>query len=345
MFTIYSDKDIFDNIISSPNNYPNWNKIINDHSAVCLDINQVDLDAELENPDSILFLFLQLNARRIELVALDNYFQTIYANPETVVEKPRSVFFLNVDSDVALRLQEENGIIIQSKENIDDKILLGSYFKELSKNVVCEIGTTLGWQSLITFDLPPSNSLIISDNYLFKNEENRIVIGEPNTIHLIDALLPQNLNVDYHILIIAEDNRKSQAWVETLKNNMSARIKALRPYNIIIEFIFSATIHKRAVLSNYLNGSSDKGFSVFSTRDNKTIREDNDFRLDRVFNNLHSFGGDVEFTSKENALKGINKKSNEVFQWLQKNAPIENRRIVGDCNLDHSIKNRLLNDI
>ena len=30
MFTIYSDKDIFENIISSPDTYPNWNKIIND---------------------------------------------------------------------------------------------------------------------------------------------------------------------------------------------------------------------------------------------------------------------------------------------------------------------------
>jgi len=345
MFTIYSDKDIFENIISSPDTYPNWNKIINDHSAICLDINEVDLDAEINNPDSILFLFMQSNARAIDLVPLDNYFQTIYANPATVIDKPRSVFFLNIDSNTAINLQEENGIIIQSKDQIDDKILLGSYFKDLPKSTVCESGRILGWQSLITFDLPPSNSLIISDNFLFKNEERNLLIGEPNIINLIDAILPSNLSVDYHILIIAEDNRKTQQWCENLKTRISIAIKALRPYTIIIEFLFSATIHKRVILSNYLNGSCDKGFSVFSPRDNSTVREDNDFRLDRVFNNLHSLGGDVEYTSKENSLKGIFKKSNEAFQWLQRNAPIENRRILGDCNDDFSIKNRLLNDL
>lgn len=345
MFTIYSDKDIFESMISSPDVYPNWNKIIKDHSTICLDINDADLDTELNDPDSILFLFTQSNARAIDLVPLDNYFRIIYANPATVIDKPRSVFFLNIDTDTALNLQEENGIIIQSKDNIDDKVLLGSYFKELPKNSVFETGTTLGWQSLINFDLPPSNSLIISDNYLFKNEENRIIIGEPNTINLIDAILPQNLNIEYHILIVAEDNGKSQAWCENLKIKISAAIKALRPYDILIEFLFSKTIHKRTVLSNYLNGSCDKGFSVFSTRDNKTVRDDNDFRLDRVFNSLHSFGGDVEFTSKENALKGINRKSTDVFQWLQGNPPIENRRVVGDCNADFSINNRLMNDI
>ena len=224
-------------------------------------------------------------------------------------------------------------------------ITLGNTISFLPKNTVCNDHGVLGWKSLITFDLPPSNSLIISDNYLFKNEERNLPIGEPNVINLIDAILPASLGVDYHILIIAEDNRKTQQWCENLKTRISTVIKALRPYTIIIEFLFSATIHKRVLLSNYLNGSCDKGFSVFNPRDNSTVREDNDFRLDRVFNNLNSLGGDVEFTIKENALKGINKKSTDVFQWLQGNQPIENRRVVGDCNADFSINNRLLNDI
>ena len=345
MFTIYSDKDIFENIVSSPNVYPNWNKIINNHSDIAIDINQNDLDSELIDDQSILFLFLQSNAREINIIASDDYFRKIDANPEAVIEKPRSVFFLNIDADKAMNLQIENGIIVQAKSNIDDTALSGSYFKDLPKNTVCESTKDKGWKSLINFNLPPSNSLIISDNYLFKNEENRIITGEPNTINLIDAILPSTLNVTYHILIVAEDNKKSDVWCENLKVRISTQIKSLRPYNIIVEFLFAVTIHKRIILSNYLNGSSDKGFAVFSPRDNKTVRDDNDFRLDRVFNNLHSFGGDVEFTSKENALKAINKKSKEVYQYLQSMPFSENRRIVGDCNPDYSINNRLLNDI
>ena len=186
---------------------------------------------------------------------------------------------------------------------------------------------------------------MISDNYLFKNEDRGINIGERNIINLIDSIIPQILSVEYHILIIAEDNNKSAQWCEDLKTRVSTQIKAMRPYQISIEFLFSATIHKRVILSNYLSGSPDKGFSVFSTRDNKTVREDNDFRLDRVFNSLHSFGGDVEYISKKDALQRINKKSNEVFQWLQNQPAIQNRRILGDCNADYTTKNRLLNDV
>lgn len=345
MFTIYSDKDIFENVVSFPDLYPNWNKIINNHATVCLDISQVDLQTELDDDESTLFLFLLSNAKHIDLIPLDSFFKTISSNPETVIEKPRSVFFLNISEADANEIQENNGIIVQSKDNIDDNILLGSFFKVLPKNLVCENGLNLGWKSIINFKLPPSNSLVISDNYLFKNEDRGVIIGEPNIINLIDAIIPQILSVDYHILIVAEDNNKSAQWCENLKTRVSTQIKALRPYQISVEFLFSATIHKRVILSNYLSGSPDKGFSVFSTRDNKTVREDNDFRLDRVFNSLHSYGGDVEYISKKAALQRINKKSNEVFQWLQINAPSQNRRILGDCNADFSTKNRLLNDI
>ena len=162
MFTIYSDKDIFENMISSHDSYPNWNKIISNHATVCLDVNEVDLDTELNNPESILFLFIQSNARGIDLVPLDGYFKMIYADTETVIEKPRSVFFLNIDADKAINLQTETGIIIQSKDSIDDKILLGSYFKELPKNTVCQKAKNIGWHSIVDFNLPPSNSLIIS---------------------------------------------------------------------------------------------------------------------------------------------------------------------------------------
>jgi hypothetical protein len=345
MFTIYSDKDIFENMISFPEIYPNWNKIINNHATVCLDINEHDLTNELTDDESILFLFLQSNARQIDLIPLDSFFKTISSNPETVSEKPRSVFFLNVSEADANEMQENNGVIVQSKDNIDDNILIGSFFKVLPKNLVCENGLNLGWKSLINFNLPPSNSLVISDNYLFKNEDRGINIGERNIINLIDSILPQILSVEYHILIIAEDNNKSAQWCEKLKTRVSKEIKALRPYQISIEFLFSATIHKRVILSNYLSGSQDKGFSVFSTRDNKTVREDNDFRLDRVFNSLNSFGGDVEYISKKDALQRINKKSTEVFQWLKNQPAIQNRRILGDCNADYTTKNRLLNDV
>jgi hypothetical protein len=123
MFTIYSDKDIFENIISSPGIYPNWNKIINNHSDICLDINEVDLEMALNDSESILFLFLQSNARAIDVIPLDNYFKTIYGNLGTILENPTSAFFLNISIAEAQELQERTGIIINCIDNINDDIL------------------------------------------------------------------------------------------------------------------------------------------------------------------------------------------------------------------------------
>ena len=298
MFTIYSDKDIFESIISSPNIYPNWNKIINDHSKICLDINPVDLDSELENLDSTLFLFLQLNARDIDINASDNYFQIIYEQMETVIENPSAAYFLNIPEADAIKLQEETGVVVNCKDFVDDIILS----KGVNLDWLADEEIKDNWNSILNpFNNFPSNSLIINDRNLFTNEERVFRtsqnIGIDNLIRIFDNLLPHKLKTDYHILILSEQKAdpRNKSKCDDIANILNNKIKKLRNYNFQIEIVyyFSGTnyfrnTHNRRIYSNYKYGKVENNIASFKINKANKTRNDDSFSLKSFFNNIGS---------------------------------------------------------
>jgi hypothetical protein len=305
MFTIYSDKDIFENIISSPNIYPNWNKIINDHSKIYLDINPVDLDSELDNPDSMLFLFLQLNARDIEIYASDDYFQKIYVKKETIIENPTSVYFLNLSETETIKLKEETGLIISNADKIDDELLLKSVNSHWFAGEIIENN----WKSILSdFINYPSNSIIINDRNLFANIENfkgkDQNLGVDNILRILDVILPKKMNIDYHITIQTDHNPKwngidNKSKCDGLACYLNSEITKLRPYNFIFEIIFSHSstqyytyTHNRRILSNYKTGSVLHGFSVFQLRTPNKTRNDDNLNLNAFFDKINIFSNE-----------------------------------------------------
>jgi hypothetical protein len=298
MFTIYSDKDIFENIISSPGIYPNWNKIINNHSDICLDINEVDLEMALNDSESILFLFLQSNARAIDVIPLDNYFKTIYGNLGTILENPTSAFFLNISIAEAQELQERTGIIINCIDNINDDILS----KGVDLDWIADDTINNNWTNILNpFNNFPSNSLIINDRNLFTNEE-RVDgtfenIGIDNLIRILDNLLPQNLKIDYHILIQSEQNTSSRNKDKCalIANDLNIKIRNLRNYNFEIEILFYCrgtnhfnSTHNRRIYSNYKYGKSENSLASFKIRNADCTRNDDSFNLVSFFNKIDS---------------------------------------------------------
>ena len=303
MFTIYSDKTIFEDIISSPGVYPNWNKIINDHSIVYLDINQIDLDAEMTNPDlTILFLFLQANARDIKLIPSDNYFQTIYKNLETVIENTTSAYFLNLSIDAAKKLQEDTGIIINCNDKIDDELLLRNKYDDWFADET----KTNNWKNLLKdFENFPSNSIIINDRNLFSNDEKignqYFNLGINNVLRILDAILPKKINIEYHIIIQTDQqiNRpglENKVKCDEISNFLNLEIRRLRPYNFIIEMVFIhsstehyAHTHNRRLLSNYNLGSMLHSFSAFKIRTPDKTRNDEKIQIIAIFDKINTF--------------------------------------------------------
>jgi hypothetical protein len=343
MFTVYADKDIFENIILFKEKTPIWNSIFCNHSEVCLNITEQELEME-QVPGTILFEFIKASGGRLP-IALKEFFETIDEDQSTVSQKPRSVFFLNVSKENAEKMRNDYGVMVQSGDDINDTIFTGTYFRELPDQTVLEIGNKTGWAALLNFSHPPSNAMIISDDWLFKNEENSNVIGEVNIISLIDALLPEHLEIDYQILIISQDHNMSKQKCEKIAGNVMSKIKALRKFEIKVEIVFCETLHKRKIFLNYMSITCDKGFAMFKCDDLKTVRSDNDFRYEKIFERTGKEYGDSVYDSDSLLLGKIFKKCNSVSEYIRNKCADPNQRIFGNCNRNKSINNRLLNSI
>jgi hypothetical protein len=138
---------------------------------------------------------------------------------------------------------------------------------------------------------------------------------------------------------------RSEEWCKRLTDELKRAISTLRPYEIFLEIIFTQTIHKRKLILNYLNVTCDKGFAVFSVMDGKTVRSDNDFRCDKVFSRTEPHEGDTDYVVSESILFQLKQKYLSVRKFISNSRPTVNHRILGDCNDDMSLKNRLINDV
>lgn len=349
MFTIYSEKDIFENIVVFNDQTPHWYSIFCNHSEICLNMTDAELAIE-EMQGTPIFEFIMANGGRSP-IALKEFFDTIYEDNKVIADKPRSVFFLNYSKAEANTLQSSYGVVVQGNGDVEDSILKGSFFKDLPKDSVFENQTTKGWQNIVRFSLPPSNAMVITDDYLFSNEENGQLVGKTNVLQLVDAFLPPNLSIPYHLTILSNDNPevgkppRSKEWCERLAGELKASIIILRPYPIVFEIVFTQTLHKRKLILNYINATCDKGFAVFKVNDGKTVRSDNDFRCDKVFNRVEPHEGDTDYKAAEAILFQLKAKCQSVRQFIANSGATVNNRILGDCNADKSLKNRLINDV
>ncbi len=349
MFTVYAEKEIFENIVVFNDQAPHWFNIFCNHSKVCLNMTDEELASE-ELQGTPIFEFIMAKGGRSPSTK-KVFFDDVYKDITIIADKPRSVFFLNYTKAEAEAIQADFGVLVHGNEEIEDNLLNGSFYKDLKKDSTFENQTTKGWQNLVSFSLPPSNAMVITDEYLFSNEENSQSVGKSNVIQLMEAFLPANLKVPYHLIIFSSDQpeikktAKSNTWCLRIANELKAEISALRSYPIIVEVVFAKTIHKRKIFSNYLNATCDKGFAVFKVKDGKTVISDNDFRCDRVFTRVNPEEGDTEFMTAEAILVQLKKHYKTVQQFINNAGENVNFRILGDCNPDKSIKNRLINDV
>ncbi|WP_291127541.1 hypothetical protein [Flavobacterium sp. UBA7682] len=300
MFTIYSDKLIFEDIISS-GKCPNWEKIIINHSVIHLDINNVDLNSDLNDPNSIIFQFLLSSGKQIDIYEADTFFQKIYANNKTVVENPTAAYFLNLTDKETEQLQEETGIIVNNGVKVDDELLL----KGIYSHWVADEMIVNNWKTILNvFKNFPSNSIIINDRNLFTNKETvggkELNLGTNNILRILDAVLPDKLNVDYHIIIQADHQPKwpgvdNKSKCDGVSIFLDTEIRKLRPYNFIIEMIFShpstqyyVHTHNRRILSNYKTGSVSHCFSAFQLRIPDKTKNDDNLNLNAFFDKIYN---------------------------------------------------------
>ncbi|MBK8700567.1 MAG: hypothetical protein IPN29_13970 [Saprospiraceae bacterium] len=170
-FNIFAEREAF-NEVTFNGDYPNLKNIFSEHSKIYLNTTPADLAKELQS-ESEIFFFLHAYAGAVPPESFEAQFDNVYDDPINLVSTPRSMYFLKVTSDRANQMQDAYGVIVQSVDSMDDSVLSASFFRELDKDEVFENGVIFGWKYLLNFQIPPSNAIVIYDNYLFKDIETK----------------------------------------------------------------------------------------------------------------------------------------------------------------------------
>lgn len=111
------------------------------------------------------------------------------------------------------------------------------------------------------------NALLIVDNYLFKND-----FELKNVIELLDCLIPDKLETEFHLTIVSSRQQdifnKDEMYVASDKRNkIEKEVKKIRPHikSVQIEIFFVGNeFHDRSIVSNNIWIGAGSGFGLFN---------------------------------------------------------------------------------
>ena len=291
----------FEKIVLNPEKYHDWNNIFKHHIDIDLNIEQKCIE-ELEiDTNSVLFHFINITGGK---------FCNTY-NSELDFEKESSKVFFEEKV-----YQPNNGDLLIDNETLENPFKL-SYGKSFEKNDSINIANKKGWKALFHQKNLMSNALIINDSYVFDNKENQTKVGSKNIMELLDAILPDQLDIEYHILINTTTSKnKTNTFYDNFIADLIEKIAQLRSYKIIIEVIIGEGFHKRKLYTNFLNVTTDKGFKLFDTRDSSKVLDHNDVTIETMFTRNDPNQGDSQYDEMKIRIKELRKLIKASLDWI-----------------------------
>lgn len=341
---VYLTKETFEDIAVFDDEYPNLNRVFREAAVFVLDMSDDELDTALEDTESEFATFC--NSNNLKTLAEKSVLQNMKSNKDELVKHCRSLFFMDVTPEEAKKIQEETGILVLSKQDIDDNVFNRGFWRHrFVKDVAIKGDAISEWKDVLK-DMPwlPTNSLVITDDYLLTESQALLDDCVENVKGLLDAILPDNLAVDFHVLISCFHPKYDEKTRNQIVGMIKSYINSKRPYDVKIEFIFHDTIHQRKIITNYNVMVGDKGFINFNNKKKKII-DDNPTYACTVFQNIVDSIGDTEYGMATLDLEKIYKIGDAVKQMNNNGVNDYTKRIVGDCKPDKSINNRLLNTV
>ena len=126
--------------------------------------------------------------------------------------------------------------------------------------------TLKDWSFMNSCNLP-CNSLILTDNYLFSNDETY-----ENTFSILVALMPQKLSIDFDLTLIGYDAKKSFKSIQEQSVKILSQLKKHFSYHINLTIV-REDHHGRYINTNYTRFQSEKGFGLFKNNKIKSADE------------------------------------------------------------------------
>ena len=137
-------------------------------------------------------------------IALDKYIKEVKLDLTQVIDKPNGIFILDVEENSASEIQKKLGMAVFSCDHVPDDLFSNNFYDEYKKNQMVKDG----WKGIIQFKKQLSNSLVITDNYFFDNEDWGEIRGLKNIIPFLDAFLPDYLEIDYQVTIVSPNSKR-----------------------------------------------------------------------------------------------------------------------------------------
>ncbi len=341
---IFLTTEILQLIFLFQDEYPNLNKILYDKSTLILDVDDVELDSILDDSENDITKVLL--GYDLDHEAHKGIIDTFKNNAKSMMDIPRAMFFLDIDDDTAKKWRIQYGILVISTNNIDDSIFDKGVFRCRLDASFLEGGSVQSnWLKLLQgMEMLPSNSLVISDSYLFSTSNVKIEDCIRNIEGLLDAVLPYTFDDTYHIVLFTEpisiDNKK----IEQAMGDIKAFICSKRSYNIVLEAVFYKSLHQRKLISNYNVILFDKGIVALKEKNNMSQAVGTNYiQCSTIYENAcNSLGqSDYDITTKD--LQDLLGWYNECKLLCNSKIKDTSKKILGTNNKDKTLNNRLMN--
>lgn len=279
MMALYTTEQIVSSIFrDNEKRYDAWYDFITKLRPEMKILLDVDTDYE-DNDYNPVYMFqkdydIQVDPQFLEDVGDDSDLAKIASMQLSSIPDPCAIVILDVDTETANKISQKYGVICHS---FSESPLTSPLFQEAIERNVENQESKRGWHELFlkgtTF---PSNSLVFVDRYLFSKDSNGITSqdGIENVYEILNHVLPANLGVDYHVLLVFDASTLSTAIGDTFER-ISTQINGLkkrlnRPYQVIIETLsidhndmnYEET-HNRRILSNYFIVRVDRSLKAF----------------------------------------------------------------------------------
>lgn len=345
---VFIEKEAFERFILNEHSFNNLLTIFSEHSVICLNMTDADIDKEWQTVSldgqrggSKIRKFCTGHSMRRPQSA-HNDFAKFLSDNSKFLDYSRSIFVLNISPEDAESLRNKYGLVILSKDNLSDDIFQFHIKDSVSKGEQKD-GFADGWDYFFNLrkqDWLPSNVLVFSDEYLFKNEVRGVNLGVRNLKSIIPHLLPQKLDTEFQILVVSPIPKNNRAKAQRISDEMTKFVHDLPlPYSCKITFVFTNAIHTRKALSNYYVMTCDKGFCVYLNNPRNQVHDTNFVDITSNFHSAADSAGTNGYDDTTMCLNDLKKYCKEAQD--QARAGITTVLISGDCGPNFEIYNRL----
>lgn len=271
----------------------------------------------------------------------------ILANPKEVLNNPSSLYILNISPEEASAIEKSYGVMCLSSDSLNIGKLI-----DVNDDQTVDQHERLGkgWDTVLnSVETLPSNAVIITDRYLFKDEKPDYGNGFDNIKAILYEILPQQFKGgEYHVTIVFDNREKYDKYTfNGIANKLEVIKQELgRNYPIMMEVLGIAEdketyyrLHNRRIYSNYFVVKMDHKIAAFNN--NKSTTEQS--IIPQQLFTLNSLNG-----KSTPPLKSINQIIRTLRSFSKYIATLTNHSVyfyaVNGKRMDrcYGIKNRLL---